>query len=266
MRGPLLLIALVAGLSAPASLAQSPDANQLTAEERASGWELLFDGKTTKGWRSPGSERFPDGYWVVEDGLLRGAAVGNRATDLMTTGVYRDFELRFDWKIAPGGNSGVKYLVGSSQKLVFDVGKPPSLEGTITPGPDAMFMEVTSGLEYQLLDDERHPDGKKSTTRSGSLYELAGFDRNVVRPAGQWNQSRILLNRNHLEHWLNGTQVISVDLTSVAFQEAAANAPPRTRRALQYLDKERSIALQTHTGAIWFRGIKLHRLPATPAP
>src|SRR5262249_50206032 len=130
-----VLIALASGFSGYCAESQAP--NSLTEEEKRGGWELLFDGLTTKGWRSPTSDRFPVGFWVIEEGFLRGAAVGNRATDLMTTGVYRNFELRFEWKIAPGGNSGVKYLVGGSQKLVFEDGKPPAREGSVTPGPGA---------------------------------------------------------------------------------------------------------------------------------
>lgn len=257
-----LVIALTKAVSiCSAQLAGRP--NSLTAEEKRAGWELLFDGETGKGWRSPSSDRFPDGFWIIADGFLRGAEVGSRATDLMTAETYRNFDLRFDWKIEPGGNSGVKYLVGSSQKLVFEGGKPPHVEGTVTPGPDAVFKESTSGLEYQLVDDARHPDGKKTTTRSGSLYELIGFDQNVVNPAGQLNHSQLVVNGNHIEHWLNGVRVVSTDLTSAEFQEAAAKAPRRTQRALQYLsNKEYPIALQSHTGTIWFRNIKLRRLPA----
>jgi hypothetical protein len=232
-------------------LAQHPDTpNTLTAEEKRAGWELLFDGQTSKGCRSPSSDRFPDGFWVVEDGFLRGAAVGNRATDLMTAGEYRNFDLSFEWKIAPGGNSGVKYLAGSSQKLVFEDGKPPNIEGTVTPGRDAIFREFTSGMEYQLVDEERRPDGKTSTTRSGSLYQFVGFDQNVVRPAGQLNHSRVVVNGNPIEHWLNGVLVVATDVTSAEFQEAAAKAPARTRLALEYLNKEYPIALQSHTGAV----------------
>ena len=94
--------------------------NGLTAEEKLAGWELLFDGQTSTGWRSPSSVRFPEEHWTIEGGFLRTLARGNRASDIVTTRLYRNFELSFEWKIAPGGNSGVKYLVGSSQKLVFD--------------------------------------------------------------------------------------------------------------------------------------------------
>jgi len=256
------LIALTFSVSASICFGQfQTKPNTLTEEEKGAGWGLLFDGQTTKGWRSPSSNRFPDGFWVVEDGFLRGAAVGNQATDLMTDGVYRNFDLAFEWKIAPGGNSGVKYLVGSSQKLVFEGGKPPSLQDTVTAGPDAILREYTSGMEYQLVDEERQPDGKDSATRSGSLYQFVGFDQNVVRPAGQLNQSRVVVNGNHIEHWLNGVRVVATNMSTVEFQQAAAKAPARTRRALEYVNKELPIALQSHTGAVWFRNIKLRKLP-----
>ena len=115
---------------------------------------------------------------LSEDGFLRGAAVGNRATDLVTEGAYRNFDLQFEWKIAPGGNSGVKYLVGSSQKLVFAGGRPPNVEGAVIPGTGAKFFEVTSELEYQIVDEERHPDGL-------SYRSTAKADPHAVRPLKQ---------------------------------------------------------------------------------
>jgi hypothetical protein len=227
----------------------------------APGWELLFYGQTSKGWRSPSSDQFPEGFSVIEDGFLRGGSVGNRSIDLMSAGIYRNFELRFEWKIAEGGNSGVKYLVGSSQKLVFEGGGLPRREGEATPGPNAELKEFTSGLEYQLVDEARHPDGKSNMTKSGSLYQIAGFSQDVVKPAGQRNESRILVDGNHIEHWLNGIRVVSTDVTSADFRESTEKAPPRTRRALEYLNKAGPIALQSHTGTVWFRNIKLLRLP-----
>jgi hypothetical protein len=241
------------------------NANTLTVEEKQAGWELLFDGFSSKGWHSPSSARFPDGFWVIENGFLRGAAVGNRSTDLMTSGTYRNFELQFEWKIDTGGNSGVKYLVGSSQKLVFEGSGPPTIEGSGAPGPAAAFKEFTSGLEYQVVDEERHPDGKESATRSGALYQLAGFSGHVVKPAGHINQSRIVVNGNSVEHWLNGIRVVLTDVTSAEFKQMASKAPARTRRALEYLDhQERPIALQSHTGTVWFRSLKIRRLPVQP--
>ena len=115
-----IVACIVTGCAAVLSGQPSDRQNELTPEEVRAGWVSLFDGKTTRGWRSPSSDQFPDGFWRIEDGFLRGAAVGTRGVDLQTTKKFRHFELQFEWKIAPGGNSGLKYLVGSSQKLVFD--------------------------------------------------------------------------------------------------------------------------------------------------
>ncbi len=236
--------------------------NSLSPEEKRAGWVLLFDGHSTSGWRSPSSDRFPTDYWTVEDGFLKGLAPRNRTTDLMTTGVYRNFELRFEWKISPGGNSGVKYFVGSSQKLVFENEKPPAIEGTVAPGPNAFFMESTSGFEYQIIDDERHPDKDDSKTRSGSLYQFVGQGQILTKPAGQLNQSRIVVNGAHIEHWLNGVRVAAIDLDSAEFKDAAAKAPARSRRVVEYLNRDCPIALQSHTEAVWFRNMKLRRISA----
>ena len=235
--------------------------NRLTAEEKQAGWELLFDGQTTTGWHSPSSDQFPEPYWTVADGSLKGGRIGNRATDLVTAAKYRNFELTFEWKISPGGNSGVKYFVGSSQKLVFEDNKPPSREGTVTPGPNAFFMESTSGFEFQTIDDSRHPDKDDPKTRSGSLYQFAGPAGIHAKPAGEWNQSRIFVDGTHIEHWLNGAKVAEMDTASSAFQDALSKVPGRSRRVADYLNRDCPIALQSHTGEAWFRNLKLRKLP-----
>jgi hypothetical protein len=236
--------------------------NRLTAGEKEAGWELLFDGQTGHGWRSPSSDHFPDGFWIVEDGFLKGRRVGNRATDLTTVERYRSFELTFEWKIAPGGNSGVKYFVGRSAKLVFEDGKAPTPEGETTPGSNAFFSETTSGFEYQMIDDERHPDKDNSKTRSGSLYQFFGPAEKLARPAGQLNQSRIVVKGTFVEHWLNGIKTASMDWTSEEFRSALDHVPGRSRRVVDYLNQDCPIALQSHTGEVWFRSFKLRRLPA----
>jgi len=127
----ILIAALGIGFGSLPLPGQSMDRhNELTTEEVRAGWVLLFDGQTSKGWRSPGAEQFPAGYWRIEDGFLRGEAIASRAVDLQTADRFRNFELQLEWKIAHGGNSGLKYLVGSSQKLVFDGDGPPQPEGT----------------------------------------------------------------------------------------------------------------------------------------
>ncbi len=259
-----IVACIVTGCAAVLSGQPSDRQNERTPEEVRAGWVSLFDGKTTRGWRSPSSDQFPDGYWRIEDGFLRGAAVGTRGVDLQTTEKFRHFELQFEWKIAPGGNSGLKYLVGSSQKLVFEGNGLPQLEGTTQPGPNAIYREFTSGMEYQMVDDAGHPDGKSPLTLSGALYQFAGLERSHARPAGQLNQSKLVVNRSRIEHWLNGTRVVAVDTASEEFRSAASKAPGRTRRALNYLSQEGPIAIQSHTGAVWIRSVKLRRLNPLP--
>ena len=109
--------------------------NTLTPDEERAGWKSLFDGHSGKGWRRPSSTQFPNEFWSIEDGFLRGGPVGNEATDLATERSYGDFDLIFEWRISPGGNSGLKYLVGSSQTLVFEGARPPSCRAPLHPGP-----------------------------------------------------------------------------------------------------------------------------------
>jgi hypothetical protein len=119
-------------------------------------------------------------------------------------------------------------------------------------------------MEYQMVDEAGHPDGKSPLTSSGALYLFAGLERSRARPAGQLNQSKIVGNGNRIEHWLNGTRVVAVDTASEEFRSAASQAPGRTRRALDYLSQEGPIAIQSHTGAVWIRNIKLRRLNPLP--
>ncbi|MCC6586800.1 MAG: DUF1080 domain-containing protein [Bryobacterales bacterium] len=115
------------------------------------------DGETSKGWTSPSSNTFPGPYWIIRDGFLVGAPIGNRGVDLITAAAYGNFDLRFEWKISTGGNSGLKYFVGSSQKLVFEPNQLPFVEGAAPASPQAQFFETTSGFEYQLSQDREFP-------------------------------------------------------------------------------------------------------------
>jgi len=112
-----------------------------------------------------------------------------------------------------------------------------------------------------MVDEAAHPDGKSPRTLSGALYQFAGLDRSHARPAGQLNLSKIVVNGSRIEHWLNGVRVVAADTASEEFRIAASQAPGRTRRALDYLSHEGPIAIQSHTGAVWIRNIKLRRRP-----
>jgi hypothetical protein len=226
--------------------------NRLTEPERAAGWRLLFDGTTLRGWRGLGRDTVPTAHWTVEDGAIRKIASGQvplapdgqplAGGDLMTQATYGDFELTFDWKVSPGANSGIKYNVSEE------------LSTTLEP------RYAAKGFEYQVLDDDRHPDGKLATHRAGALYDLvAPNERKRLRPVGEWNRSRILVRGTHGEHWLNGEKVVEYDLGSPAFDSALAAS--KYRSIPWFAERRRGhIVLQDHNDAVWFRSLKLREL------
>ena len=242
---------------APASPAPAlPGAahNTLTAAERAAGWRLLFDGSSLTGWRGLGRDTVPTAHWTVEDGAIKKIASGQvphapdgqplTGGDLMTDATYGDFEFAWEWKISPGGNSGVKYNVSEA------------LSTTLEP------RNAAKGFEYQMLDDDRHEDGKLPSHRAGALYELVPPNaQKRLRPVGEWNQSRIVFRGRHGEHWLNGAKVVAYDLGSPEMR--AALAASKYRVIPWFGDRRRGpIVLQDHGDAAWFRDVKLRELPA----
>ena len=244
------------------SAVQAP--NELTAAERAGGWRLLFDGRTLDGWRGLGLTVPPPGHWTVQDGTIKKIASKDVALqpngqrypggDLITTETFRNFELSWDWKMSPAGNSGVKYNV--SEALSLAGGKTAA-----TLSPSTAQGRAALGFEYQMIDDDRHSDGKLPTHRSGALYDLITPNENKhLNPVGEWNHSVIMYNGNHGEHWLNGLKVVEYELGSPALEAALAASKYKvlegfaTRRATP-------IVLQDHTEEVYFRSIKIHVLP-----
>lgn len=238
----------------PAPNASRPGANALTAAERAAGWRLLFDGRTLAGWRGLGRDTVPTAHWTVEDGAIKKIASGRvpvqadgqpvAGGDLMTIATYGDFELAWEWKVSPGGNSGIKYNVSEERS-------------TAVPPPNA-----AKGFEYQMIDDDRHPDGKLVKHRTGDLYDLiASNDRKHVRAAGEWNRSRLVFRGTHGEHWLNGEKVVEYELGSP--QMTAALAASKYRDWPWFAERRRGhLVLQDHGDAVWFRALKLRELDA----
>lgn len=250
----LVALALLTLACGPRAVATSSpaDPNRLTTSEAAAGWRLLFDGRTLAGWRGLGRDTVPSAHWVVEDGTIAKIASGRVPVaadgqplvggDLMTVDAWRDFELVFDWKVSPGANSGVKYNVDEQ------------LSTTLEP------RNAAKGFEYQVLDDDRHEDGKLPSHRAGALYDLVPPNASkALNPVGEWNHSRIVLRGNHGEHWLNGAKVVEYELGSQQMDSALAVSKYRpipwfaTRRAGH-------IVLQDHGDAVWFRAIKLRAL------
>ena len=165
--------------------------NQQTRSERKAGWILLFDGKTTDGWRGF-KQAGADLGWGVEDGLL--SPDPKAAKDLVTRAEFADFELTFDWRISPGGNSGVMFHVTEAGKRTYE-----------------------SGPEYQILDNAR---GEPRLEQSGGLFALYPPSRDVTRPVGQFNQARLVVDRGKVQHWLNGVRVARYDMNSADFKRA----------------------------------------------
>ena len=237
--------------SAPAT-ASLP--NALTDAERAAGWTLLFDGRTLHGWRGLGFAGIPTAHWVVDGGSIKKVASGKvpvqadgqplEGGDLISDGTYRDFELSWEWKVTPGANSGVKYNVSEE------------LSTTVAP------THAAKGFEYQMLDDDRHEDGKLPTHRASALYDLvAANERKHLRPVGEWNLSRIVLVGNHGEHWLNGEKVVEFDLGTAQMDSALVAS--KYHSMAWFADRRFGhIALQDHGDEVYLRSIKLRKLGA----
>ena len=250
------LAALSAAQASPAATdtkkaAATPAANSLTSAEKAAGWRLLFDGKTTNGWRGHKMDAFPKVRWVVEDGTIHRTAnqqPKEQEWDLVTVDKFDNFDLRWEWKVGPRGNSGLKYLID---------------EAMATKKQDEGI-----GFEYQMLDDDLHPDAKKGidgNRRTGSLYDLIpAAKEKVLHPAGQWNDSRVLVDGNHIEHWLNGIKVLSFERGSPEFKKLIAAS--KFKDIAGFGDVARGlILLQDHGDEAWFRSLKLRVLPKPTA-
>jgi len=266
-RSPLLPLFLVtalglfavscAGENSTESAEASSSPNTLTAAEQEAGWTLLFDGEDLSQWTGLGRDSIPRGHWQIEDGVLRKVETGEvpRAADgqpleggdIMTKKTYRNFELKLEWKASEAGNSGIKYNVSDSLSTAHEP------------------VYAALGFEYQLLDDERHPDSEEPSHRSAALYDLiAPGEQKSLNPAGEWNRARLVFRGPRGEHWLNGEKVLEYDLTSARFDSLFAASKYadiegfRTRRAGH-------IVLQDHTTDFWFRNIKIRELPPEDA-
>jgi hypothetical protein len=239
--------------AAPAVTARdSVPLNALSEAEKAEGWELLFDGKSLSGWRGIGTQGLPEGHWVIEGAAIKKIATGDvprqadgqpvRGGDLMTEQTYRDFDFRLEWKISPGGNSGIKYNVSEE------------MSGAYAPQGAAI------GFEYQVLDDVRNPDAGNGPARTAAaLYDLIAPAGKILRPVGEYNEARILFRGNHGEHWLNGVKVLEFDLATPRFEELVAAS--KYRDIPGFADKrDGHIVLQDHGDAVWFRNIRIREL------
>lgn len=218
--------------------------NQLTINEVNTGWELLWDGKTTEGWRGARLDDFPDKGWVIEDGVLTVLSTGGEESaaggDIVTTEQYGDFELKVDFRLTEGANSGIKYYVNTD----------------LNKGPGSSI-----GLEYQILDDAVHPDAKlgnhEGSRTLASLYDLIKADPNKpANPIGEWNTAHIVSKDNHVEHWLNGMKVLEYERGSDAYKKLVSESK---YKVWPNFGEEATglILLQDHGDRVSFKNIKI---------
>lgn len=226
--------------------------NTLSAEEKAAGWQLLFDGKSTDAWRSHKSDSFPRSGWEVSDDTLSviagSGAESSRGGDIVTRKIYKDFELVVDFKLTVGANSGIKYYVQPS----FQTAK-----GTKAKAGSAI------GHEFQLLDDAVHPDAKKGSNGNrtiASLYDILPADASKrPNPIGEWNTARILVQGTKVEHWLNGKLVLAYDRDSAAFKDGVAKSKFAKTPGFGTWSSGH-ILLQDHGNRVFFRNIKIREI------
>ncbi|HSG68181.1 MAG TPA: DUF1080 domain-containing protein [Bacteroidales bacterium] len=219
--------------------------NTLTAQELEDGWILMFNGLTSDGWRSYNGEAFPEKGWEVVDGTLhvlgsgRGEAGGGG--DILFDRKFSNFELSLEWKVAEGGNSGIFYL---AQEI---------------PG-DPVWK---SAPEMQILDNERHPDAKlgvDGNRAAGALYDLIPGKFEAVKPAGEWNQAKVMVFKGTVVHTMNGENVLEYHLWTDDWKAMVANSKFKDYENFMDPATEGYIVLQDHGDDVWFRNIKIREL------
>ncbi len=228
----LLIVPLVAFVTAALFHDANAEANRLTPEERKAGWRLLFDGESTQGWRSYGKDSFPKSGWTVDEGTLHKQA-DQRPGDIMTRDTFEDFEFSWEWRLLPRGNNGVKYMIIPERK-------------------------ATVGHEYQMIDDQVV---KNPYSSCASFYLIVPPRKDKpLKPMGEWNHSLIRVRGNHVEHWLNGMKVVEYECGS----EAIMAQVPKTKfkKWPGFGKKVRGhILLTDHKDPCWYRNLKIREFP-----
>ena len=230
---PIVVLALAFALQS--STTSGPAPNTLTAAEKAAGWQLLFDGRTLDGWRGYRRETPPDAGWDIKEGTLRTVAKV-KGTELITRRTFNDFEFAWEWRVAPGGNNGVKYFVTEQ--------RPQS-----------------PGHEYQMIDDAGYPGKLGPGHLTADFYDVlpAAADK-PIRPAGEWNSSRIVVRGARVEHWLNGARVLTYELGSAAVKAGIEKSKFKGHPG--FGEKIAGhIMLTYHQDECWYRSLKIRETP-----
>ncbi|MBR4755815.1 MAG: DUF1080 domain-containing protein [Bacteroidales bacterium] len=238
------LMALALCLSSCSSDEKAKD-NSLTRKEKKDGWALLWDGKSSEGWRGAKLDAFPEHGWVIEDGVLKVMpGDGGESTtggDIITTRLYRNFILKVDFKITEGANSGIKYFV----------------DPTLNKGTGSAI-----GCEFQVLDDLRHPDAKlgvKGNRTLGSLYDLIPAPEDKPFDINAWNTAQVVVQGNHVEHWLNGVKLLEYERNNQEWNALVAYSKYRNWPDFGNYE-EGYILLQDHGDEVWYKNIKIKEL------
>jgi hypothetical protein len=232
-------IALVS-LTLITGTAMAQTENTLTPQEKAAGWKLLFDGNSTKGWHSY-NKKTVGSEWSADNGTLHmdpSKKTGSSGTDIVSSDEYENFDLKIQWRISKGGNSGILFLVKES----------PKYEESFWTGP-----------EMQVLDNDGHSDGKIHKHRAGDLYDLIASSSEPVRAVGEWNDAEIKLVNGKLDFYLNGVHTVSTTLWDENWKALVkgskfASMPGFAKYRSGHID------LQYHGFDVWFRNIKIRKL------
>lgn len=231
-------IALTAWMPSSANEVEMETANVLSLAEEEAGWEPLFDGQTTEGWRNFKKEGIGPA-WKVQNGtlMLDKSDKSVKGGDLVTEAEYENFDFRLEWKISDCGNSGIMFNVTE--------------EGYEKP--------YHTGPEMQVLDNKCHPDAKIITHRSGDLYDMIKCKKETVKPAGEWNSVRIRIKNGKASFWQNGVKVVKFEMFTPEWNSMIADSKFKSWKGFGQSRKGR-LCLQDHSDTVWFRNIKIKEL------
>ena len=230
-----LALAMSAALPLWSNASTPSGDNKLTKAETKKGYKLLFDGSDLKGWHNY-NKKDVSAKWKVEDGALTLTEKGGG--DIITDGEYENFEFEFDWKISEAGNSGIFYLV--KEDTAYNV-------------------PYKTGVEYQILDNAKASDNKYPSHTAASNYDLIQPSKDYTKPAGEWNHGKIVLNKGHVEHWLNGEKVLEYEIWSETWKEMVAKSKFKSMPGYAKFHSGH-IGLQDHGDKVWYKNIKIRTL------
>ena len=207
----------------------------ISCSKTPSDWTILFDGQSVTGMRGYKMDSFPWDSWVIKEGALK-TIPGSKGVDIISTDIYKDFELELEWKLQSGGNSGIFYFATEEGNFIWQ-----------------------SAPEMQVLDNTAHPDRMRKVTSAGALYDLIAPKNEVVKPLGQFNQVKIISKDNHIEHWLNGQKLLEYEYGS---EEMKALIGQSKFKDMPYFAKANSgrVGLQGDHGEVWYKNIRIRKL------